>query len=213
MNVLQLIDEVRSKVPAWARFGTRWKATSMVSTPNGSHAVAVAARIDIHGRRREQFWCDGTRVPQPVLLRLTCVETECPQAVAVRAQWQAYHRRGLAKRPIDPPRPQPLMHETPVNVVSQRFVARPARFPCLTPCPHKAHPPLTIHKTGFDLFENGSCLVGGVIVERGGVRKPRIPSVRAAEAFVLARRLEMLAVLGQARESSRPDRDAGREAS
>jgi hypothetical protein len=211
MNVLRLIAEVRTRVPIWAPFGTRWKTTSIVSTPTGSLTVAVAARIDARGQRREQFWCDGTRVEQPVLLRLTCAEAECPQAIAVRAQWRAYHKRGPAKTPIEPPRAQPLMHEAALNGVGQQVVARPARFPCLTPCPHKAHPPLTIDKTGFDLFEDGRCLVGGV-TEIGGVRRPRIASVRAAEAFVLARRLEMLAVLEQARQSSRPHPGSSREA-
>jgi len=211
MNLLQLIAEVRGKVPIEAPFGTRWKAASTVSTPMDSHTVAVAARIDHRGLRREQFWCDSTRVPQPVLLRLTCAEAECPHAIAVRAQWQAHHRRNPANESTDLHGPQPLMQETAVNIVGQQIVARPARFPCLTPCPHEAHPPLTINKTGFDLFEDGRCVVGGV-VELGGVRKPRIASVRAAEAFVLARRLEMLAVVGEAQQPSRPDRGSGREA-
>jgi hypothetical protein len=202
MNVPQLIDEVRRQVPKDAPSGTRWKVTSVVALPEGAHHVAVAARIDPQGRRREQFWCDDVRVEHAVLLRLTCAERECPHATQVRAQWAAFHRRdGAAARPR-PPLARPLMAEVAITVGRQRFTARPARFPCFTPCPNGAHPPMTIEKSGFDLFDGSNCLGGGV-TERNGVRRPRIPSVPAAEAYVLARHLETLAAVGVARDASR----------
>jgi hypothetical protein len=206
MNVLlDLIDEADRKVPATAPFGTRWKGLCKLTTAHGAHSVAVAARIDARGRRREQFWCDEVRVERSVLLRLTCAETECPHAIEVRVQWLAFHRRGPAHAPRATLGPQPLTADIPVTVAGRHHVvARPARFPCFTPCPHGAHPPLAIDKTGFDLFEEGVCLGGG-IVEHGGMRRPRIPTVHAAEAFVLARHLEALAALGQAADSSRAD--------
>lgn len=200
MNVPQLLDELRRQVPLGASFGTRWKGVSEVRTAQGAHQVAMAARIDAKGQRREQFWCDGVRVELPVLLRLTCPEGECPQARQVRAQWVRFHRPGAAADRPRPPSPQPLAAEVAVTVGQQCFTARAARFPCFTPCPHRAHPPLTIDKTGFDLFDDSICLGGGVTESRG-VRRPRIPSVRAAEAYVLARYLETLAALGQARDA------------
>lgn len=205
MDVLQLIDEADLKVPASAVLGTRWKTTATVTTLHGPHSVAVAARIDGQGRRRAQYWCDGVRVERQVLLRLTCAETECPHAVAARAQWLAFHRRCPAKAPPEQAREQPLMAEVTVKAGGQQFIARPARFPCYTPCPHGAHPPLTIIKSGFDLFEDGNCLGGGA-TEIDGVRRPRLPTVQAAQAFVLARQLETLAALGMASDSSRPRR-------
>ena len=63
-------------------------------------------------------------------------------------------------------------------------------------------PPLTIEQLGFVLFEGSVCLGGGV-TEFQGVRRPRIPSVRAAQAYVLAWHLETMAVLGAARDASR----------
>jgi len=202
MNVLQLIAEAERRVPAQAPPGVRWKGTTQVTTPHGPHTVAIAARIDRHGHRCEQFWCDDVRVERAVLLRLTCHEVECPHAVQVRAQWLAFHRRS----PADAARPGPgtgaLMAEIPLAVGRQRFVARPARFPCFTHCPQGAHPPLSIDKTGFDLFEDGACLGGG-ITEVAGVRQPRIPTVGAAEAFVLARHFETLAAIAKAADSSR----------
>jgi hypothetical protein len=203
MNVLDLDEEAHRRVPATAPFGTRWKGTSQVTTPHGAHTVAVAARIDARGHRREQFWCDEVRVERGVLLRLTCKETECPHAIEVRAQWLAFHRRAPARAPRASMSPQPLTADIPVTVGRHHIVARPARFPCFTHCPNDAHPPLNIDKSGFDLFEEGVCVGGGVTV-LGGVLRPRLPTVRAAEAFVLARHLEALATLGKATDSSRP---------
>ena len=212
MNVLDLDEEARRRVPATAPFGTRWKGMSQVTTPHGPHTVAVAARIDARGHRREQFWCDEVRVERGVLLRLTCAETECPHAVEVRAQWLAFHRRAPARPARPSMNPQALIADIPVTVGRHHLVARPARFPCFTHCPNQAHPPLNIDKTGFDLFEEGVCLGGGVVADQRGVMRPRIPTVRAAEAFVLARHLEALAALGQAAGSSRPGHGPAREA-
>ena len=202
MNVLQIIDEADHRVPACAPPGTQWRGASEVATPTGRHTVEVAAHIDIDGQRREQFWCDNLPVERHILLRLTCAEAECPQAIAVRAQWLACHGPTPADEQVPGLCPRPLMTEVAIVVARQHFVARPGRFPCFTPCPHGAHPPLRIDKSGFDLFEDGACLGGGV-AKVGGVLQPRIPTVRAAEAFVLARRLEALAALGKVADSSR----------
>lgn len=210
MNVPELLDEVRLRVPEGAEAGTRWKASAVVAASRCTHRVAIAARIDRHGQRREQFWCDGVRLELPVLLRLTCAEGECHHAVQVRAQWMAFHQAGPVPAPLEKLCSQPLMAEVPVKVGHHRFVARPARFPCFTPCPNGAHPPMTIDKTGFDLFDDSTC-VGGGVVEKAGVRQPRLPSVQAAEAFVLARHLETLATLAVASAASRPGQGAARE--
>ena len=202
MTVPELLASLQRQVPPDAPTGTRWKGQAVVAGPLGRHEVAAAARIDPQGRQREQFWCDGFRVERAVLLRLTCPEAECPQAQQVRAQWAAFRRQGRGLRPPVPAPLQPLLAEVPVVVGPQRFTARPARFPCFTPCPHGAHPPMTLDKQGFDLFDEHQCLGGGV-TESGGVRRPRIPSVRAAEAYVLARHLETLATVNRARASSR----------
>ena len=152
----------RSQSAGVSAAGTQWRATSEVTTACGRHTVAIAARIDIDGHRREQFWCDDVPVERHVLLRLTCEEAECPQVIAVRAQWLACHGPTPADAKVAASCPRPLMTEVPVVVGRQHFVARPGRFPCFTPCPLGAHPPLRIDKSGFDLFEDGTCLGGGV---------------------------------------------------
>jgi hypothetical protein len=210
MSVLQLIVDLQCKVPANAPVGTRYKLFTSVTNVKGKYVAAAAARIDKHGKRREQFWLDGIRVERAVLLRLTCAEAECPHAVAVRAQWLAFQRQrgaavGTRHTPLpDRPGGRPLMTEVLVQVRHQRFVARPASFPCFTPCPHRAHAPLVIHKRGYDLFEDEVCLGGGV-TDTGGVRRPRIPDLHAAEAFVMARQFETMAALARVSEPSSRD--------
>lgn len=203
MNLPDLLDELHRRVPEDAPIGTRCKLASIVQAPGGAHQVAVAARIDAQGRRREQFWCDDVRVERPLLLRLTCPERECPHAVQVRAQWEAFLRRGR----VTVARPKPLRVQDPAAEITVRagglsFTARPARFPCFTPCPHGAHPPMTIDKTGFDLFDDGGC-VGGGVTETQGVRRPHLPTLHDAQAYVRVRQLEARATIDQARESSR----------
>lgn len=203
MNVLQLIDELRRRVPEAAPAGTRWKGDTRVDSPGGRLQVAAAARIDPAGRRREQFWCNGVRLPLPVLLRLACAEADCPHAAQVRAQWAARYGLRAARRAdtAAAAQAQPLMQEQTLRVGGQAFTARPARFPCFTACPHGAHPPLTIHQRGWDLFADGQCLGGGVVRARG-LQRPRLPTLQAAEAFAFARQLEAGAAVAAAREAS-----------
>ncbi len=210
MKVPQLLDQVRQRVPEKAAIGTRFKVTAVVETPYGTHDIAVAARIDAEGRRREQFWCDAVRVQQPVLLRLTCPEGQCPHVVQVRAQWASFHRNDKATTRPRPLQPQPLIAETTIKAGGQSFAARPGRFPCFTRCPNGAHPPMTIEKSGFDLFDDSGC-VGGGVTEAGGIRRPRLATLREAEAYALARRLEALAAVGHAHDASRsrPGRTTG----
>ena len=192
MDVWLLIAEVLGKMPATAPVGTRWKASALLTQAQGAHTVSVAARVDPKGQRREQYWCDGLRVEKAVLLRLTCSETECPHALQVRAQWHQFRKGRAARARVSQASAlhvQPLMAEVPLAVCGHQVVARPARFTCFTPCPNKAHPPMQIEKSGFDLFEDGVFLGGG-LTETGGPRRPRLPTVQAAEAYVLARQME-----------------------
>lgn len=192
MSVRELMAEVELRVPERAPIGTRHRASRRITTSQGCHEVVVDARIDAKGRRREQYFCDGARVPRHVLLRLTCAEAECAHARMVRRQWDAFHgRHGVAVpgRPAGVQQAEPLMREVPLAVAGHDCVARPATFRCFTPCPNHAHPPMWIEKSGYDLFEDGAC-VGGGVVESSGASRPRISTVIEAEAYLLARHLE-----------------------
>lgn len=199
MNVQQLIAQAEDAVPADAVPGTRHRAQGAVTTDRGRFVVEVVVRVDRLGRRREQHFCDGTRLSRPALLRLTCAESACPQAQAVQAQWAAFHRRTAAPGPAPSrpaaPQPQPLLTDIDVEAAGHRCIARPARFSCYTACPNDAHPPMRLEHTGFDLFEDGRC-IGGGLAGPASRRRPRLPTLAAVEAYLLARRLEALAQLG-----------------
>ena len=204
--VLQLMRDARQRVPLGAPLGVRWRGIAQVTIGAVVHQVSVTARIDHKRRRREQLLLDGIRVERAVLLRLTCPETECPHAKSVRAQWDAFHRRTPRARP-QPWQAQPLIEELPLSIGHQHCTARPARFSCFTHCPNRAHPALVIQKTGYDLFEHGVC-VGGGLVRSGDSARPRLPTLEAARAFVLARYLEALAMLSRMRAGPASDERA-----
>ena len=185
-------------MPIGAPFGVRWRGVAAVTVAGAAHQVSVAARIDHKGRRREQCLLDGVRVERSVLLRLTCAEIECPQAKFVRAQWDAFHRRAPRAK-AQPLQARPLIEEHALVVGHHQCTARPARFTCFTHCPNRAHPALLIEKTGYDLFEQGVYVGGGLVKSRDGAH-PRLPTLEAAKAFVLARQLEAMAALGRLRE-------------
>ena len=46
MDVLQFIAEAEHQVPASAAPGTRWAATSEITTARGEHTLGVATHID-----------------------------------------------------------------------------------------------------------------------------------------------------------------------
>lgn len=200
-TVTDMLDDMDRLVPENAAVGTCWQGQARVRVGPVSHQLMVTARIDARGRRRVQFAVDGTRVERTVLLKLTCPETDCPQSRAVRAQWATFHGRAPGRPAAAPPQAEPLMREVPVVVGRHHCVARPQRFACFTPCPHQAHPPMVVDKTGFDLFEQGQYLGGG-LTQHGGVCRPRLPSVAAAEAYVLARHLEALVAVETARSEA-----------
>lgn len=210
MNVHELIADLERHVPMDAPPGTRHRASGQITTAAGSHTVVLAAHVDARSRRREHDFCDGTRVPRHVLLRLTCAETECAHARLVRAQWDAFKGRSAPARRAEPaPQAASLMHEVPLSVAGHACLARPARFRCFTPCPNQAHPPLWIEKSGYDLFEDGRC-VGGGVTGGDGPRRPRLPSIPAAEAYLLARHVETLATLNAlAARGGRPGQEDG----
>ncbi len=197
MGVLELLAALQQRVPSGAPAHSRARDSTVVRTAHGRIQVDAAVRIDTQGQRREQFWCDGVRVERPVLLRLTCAETECPHAVQVRRLWLARSGQQATAEAALAPQPQHLLTEQTLSMGGQTVTARPARFPCFTPCPHHAHPPLMIHKAGWDLFEHGVA-IGGGLAGGGGVPRPRFPSLAAARAHLLARRMEALAALAAA---------------
>lgn len=206
MQMHELIQQLAASVPEGAPPGTRRRVGGRVDTGPQPHEVVAEARIDTQGRRRERWYCDGVRLQRHELMRLSCAETECPQAMALREQWAAFCGRRTGSDARAAPAPahaaRPLMHEVPISVAGHQCVARPASFRCFTPCPNGAHPALWIAKQGYDLFEEGRC-VGGGLRSVNGISRPHLPNLQAAEAYLLGRQLEARAVLQAVADRSR----------
>ncbi len=78
-----------------------------------------------------------------------------------------------------------LFDETPVVVGSRNCVARPASFECVTPCPVGAHAPIRMHKTGWDLFENGRYIAGGLVRQsETSMLTPQLPTLESANVWL-----------------------------
>jgi hypothetical protein len=206
MTVHQLAEALAQRAPQHAPPGTRERAEATFTMGGATRRVVGEVRVDARGRRRERWWCDGTRLQWHELLRLSCPEAECPQAQAVWAQWIRFHQRGRPTGAAQPPQAAAslpaataaLVQEVPVAIAGHHCIARPARFSCFTPCPNRAHPPLWIQKRGWDLFEQGRCVAGGLRAHDDGTARPLLPSLQAAEAYVWARHLEAQAIVSAA---------------
>ena len=188
MVVDELEARVRGRLPLDARTGTRACAAEAVR----GHVVEVVYRIDRKGQRVINHFCDGARMPRATLLTLLCPEAACPQAQVVRDQWQRFIGTPL--------RPAPLMEELPVDGAGHHCMARPASFECLTPCPMGAHEPLVMHKSGWDLFEDGTWIAGGLCIDnQRGASRPRFESIADAQQWLAAHRASSMALIDRCR--------------
>lgn len=154
------------------------------------------AAIDIDGRRAEVFarrgrdglirfgysYC-GVRLDRKTLLMLICPENACPCRAALHERWRV-HRGEVVAPPARPIRAElfagPLVEEVAVSVGGRTCVARPALFRCSTPCPLGVHAAVPMRKSGWDLFEDGRCIAGGVVP--GASIKALIPMLPTLEA-------------------------------
>ena len=197
-----VIDEqearVRGRLPLDARAGTRVSATEAQQ----GHEIEVVYRIDRKGQRIINYFCDGARMPRATLLTLLCPEAACAEAKAVRHLWHLFigkpERRAPAR--VLPLRPAPLMEESPIECAGHRCVARPASFECLTSCPMSAHEPHVMRKAGWDLFEDGVWIAGGLCVDNHqGASRPRFESLADAQQWLAVHRTKTMDVIDRCR--------------
>lgn len=187
-----LIDELAARLytelaPDAPR-GTQRRATAEV----GPHQVAVTLSIDHHRTRTLRWFCDGARVSRPTLLRLLCTEAACPEAQAVQQRWRDFQGQTVPAQALPrraaAPRPATLIDEVPVSAAGHDCVARPASFECPTRCPQQAHEPRLLRKPGWDLFEDGVWVGGGLHLDTAtGTAHPRFASPQAAQDWLIER--------------------------
>lgn len=198
MVIDELEARARGRLPLDARAGTRVRAAEVMD----GHEVAVIYRIDRKGRRVINYFCDGARMSRATLLMLLCCEAACPQAKAVRQRWRSFigqpERRASAR--VMPLRPAPLMQEIAIDGAGHHCVARPASFECLTPCPLRAHAPQLMRKSGWDLFEDGVWVAGGLCVDsHDGAARPRFESPADAQQWLATHQARTMALFERCR--------------
>jgi hypothetical protein len=161
MLIDELATQLYARVAPDAPRGTRQRTEARL----GPHHVEVTLSIDRQGLRTMRWFCDGKRVSRPTLQKLLCTETACPDAQAVRERWRAFHGLPAVLRRRDPGMdggPHPLMRVLTIEEAGHRCELREASFQCLTRCPQQAHGPRELRKWGWDLFEDGEFIGGGV---------------------------------------------------
>lgn len=194
----QLEVQACARLPMGAPIGARVKSVARAR----GHQVEVALRVDRHGSRTYTYSCDGARMSRQTLAMLLCPEAACPRAEQLKSRWRAftgqptprarYQRQTLQVRP--------LIEEVPVESAGHRCTARPASFECLTPCPLGAHGPELMRKAGWDLFEDGVWIAGGLRKDpRSGCAEPAFASPADAASWLSDQQVKANAVLQQLR--------------
>lgn len=147
------------------------------------HELRVVCRRTPGGAPRLRYYLDGVRMDRQTLATLLCTRCSCPRHAAALARWrESTGRRVRPARVARPdPRGRPLIDEVPVEVEGLRCVARPAVFVCTTPCPTGAHAPEQMRRSGWDLFEDGVWIAGGLRRDREtGLSEPFFTTVEDA---------------------------------
>lgn len=169
---------------------------SSVTQKNLGAIVEIRARRTPKGSIVLQYSYDGVRLERVVLLALLCTQSGCEQSQTAKRLWAA--------RPPQPPvlqrRPpqnllasvgkrikaSTLFTEVPIPSVGGNWIARPAVFSVLTPCPANAHNDSQIKMKGWDLFKDGNYIAGGLThSEANGVITPKFESIKSVAQWIV----------------------------
>ena len=149
--------------------------------------LEVLGRVGPGGAIRLGYSYCGVRMERKTLLTLVCPEQSCPCRVAALAQWEQHQGIVIpaAPQPRFQPMARPLFEEVEIRANGRSCQARPASFRCLTPCPHAAHAAIPMQKAGWDLFQAGRCIAGGVRKNlETGLSAPLMPTLEAAQSWL-----------------------------
>ena len=158
-----------------------------VTSDHGGNLVEVFLRRMRNGKQVFGYRCAGIRLERSALLLLICPEAACERSQATQLKWRELQgQRPPRSRQINQTvQFAHLVEDVSVKAGSRACVARPASFQCLTPCPVKAHAPIVMRKKGWDLFEGGKCVAGGLIPSpTTAALEPMFPTTSAAQAWL-----------------------------
>ncbi len=185
-----MIEQLENEAMSLLAANVDSKARVRVSAAHAGNEIDVTARGKRGGGVIYGYSYGGVRVDRSNLLLLTCPESACDLSQSVQRKWRDAH--GAAQPTSERKSSQrlkvaSLFDENPVVVGSRNCVARPASFECVTPCPVGAHAPIRMHKTGWDLFENGRCIAGGLVRQsETSMLAPLLPTLESAKSWLNA---------------------------
>ena len=166
---------------------TERRASACISSSHRGDIVEIRTRRLKSGKQVFGYSFCSVRLERAVLVQLLCPDATCPHCMRTQAQWRAF--RGL----VGPTAPKAresfqfrhLVEEVTIEEDERTYIARPAVFQCLSPCPVNAHPPMVIRKTGWDVFANGRYLAGGLTTNPDtGMSEPLFATVAAVRTWI-----------------------------
>lgn len=182
-----MIEQLEAQAILQLNMATEPVARIRVTSDCGGYLVEVLLRRMRSGKQVFGYSYAGIKLERSVLLLLICPEVACERNQATQRKWRELQGQpGPRSRQINWTfQFSHLVEDIPVKAGSRACVARPASFQCLTPCPVKAHAPIVMRKTGWDLFEGGKCVAGGLIPSSTtAVLEPMFPTTLAAQAWL-----------------------------
>lgn len=184
-----MIERMESQARAQLATSTAAVPRARVAAEHHGHALEVHARVLDTGKEIFGYRYDGVRLERAVLLQLLCTPTACPRCQQTQANWHAFRGIPRVARQSPPQRYQfsHLVEEVAVAAAGRSCIARPAAFQCRTRCPANVHAPAVVRKTGWDLFEGGRYVAGGLLTHpETHEQEPALATIEAATAWLAA---------------------------
>ena len=182
-----MIEQMEARARLQLAESENAKARVIIAEIHHNKAVTVCARLLKSGRQILGYSYDGIRLERLTLLQLLCTETDCPHCQKTQANWRSF--RGIVS-----PAPRTvrssyqfshLSEEVPVVAGERTVMARPAVFQCKTACTIRAHAPAIVRKLGWDLFDGGAYIGGGLTTHpQTQLLVPLLPTLDVAKNWL-----------------------------
>lgn len=182
-----MIEDMEAQARAELAANRETRARVCVRSTHLGNEIELRARRLKNGHQVFGYSLCAVKLERVVLQQLLQTDSTCPHCRRTLAQWKAFQG-------VTTPTPKAtresfqfrhLVEEVAIELNGQIFVARPAVFQCLTPCPINLHGPEVISKSGWDVFANGKYLAGGLTTSAvTGLKEPTLPSIEAVRAWV-----------------------------
>lgn len=194
-----MVEQLEAKAARQLAADMSAGARVCVTVNHDGALVEVRARRTSKGAVSFGFSYGGVRFERSALLLLVCPEHACERSQAVKRQWLERNpqpptpsrRMSSAMKSVSAFEAKHLQEDAPIECAGRVYAARPASFVCMTPCPVNAHRPQVLRKSGWDIFEKGKYVAGGL--QPGTLfngPRPLFPNIDAARVWLAQRQHE-----------------------